>query len=84
MKAFEQVVGEQGVLGDAADEGGGERIDVEEALAREDALAEEVLVGVGDRRWCRGRRPCGRRRVRAKSEPAALSKVTLTRGCRIP
>ncbi len=45
---FEQVVAEDGVLRDPSGQGGGEGIDVVDALAGEGALPEQVLVDVGD------------------------------------
>ena len=53
VEAFEQVVRQQRVLGHAAVERRRERVDVVQALAGEDALAEQVLVDVGDGRGVR-------------------------------
>ena len=50
---FEQVVRQHGVLGHAALEHAHEGVDVVEALAREDALVEQVLVDVGHGRRVR-------------------------------
>ena len=49
VDALEEVVGQERVLGHASLDRGVEGVDVEQALAGEDALAEEVLVDVGDR-----------------------------------
>ncbi len=46
--ALDEVVGEQGVAGEAAVEDFVEGVDLEDAFACEDALAEEVLIDVGD------------------------------------
>ena len=48
VQAFEQVVRQQRVLRNRIFERRGERVDVVQALPGEDALAEQVLVGVGD------------------------------------
>ena len=61
VEPFEEVVRQQRVLGHAPLERGRERVDVVEALAGEDAFAEEILVDVGHRRRVRDRRRCGRR-----------------------
>ena len=53
VEALEEVVREERVLGDAALQRGRERVDVVEPFPREDALAEEVLVRVRDRRRVR-------------------------------
>ena len=50
VQPLEQIVGEQRVLRDRAFERRGEGVDVVEPLAGEDAFAEEILIGVGDRR----------------------------------
>src|SRR5512138_2964457 len=50
MQTFEQVVREQCVLRDGVRERGRERIDGVQALPREDAFAEYVLIGVRHRR----------------------------------
>jgi hypothetical protein len=49
VNPFEQVVREQRVLGHPAGERRAESVDVVEPLAGEDPLAEQILVGVGDR-----------------------------------
>jgi hypothetical protein len=49
IQPLEQVVGEERVLRDRALERRGERIDVVEPLAGEDAFSEEILIRVGDR-----------------------------------
>ena len=49
VQALEQVVRQQRVLRHGVFERRGERVDVVEALAGEDAFAEQILVGVGDR-----------------------------------
>ena len=49
VEPLEQVVRQQDVLRRGVLERGHERVDVVEALAGEDAFAEQVLVGVGDR-----------------------------------
>ena len=49
VQALEEVVRQEGVLGHAPLEGGHERVHVVEALAREDPLSEQVLVGVRHR-----------------------------------
>ena len=49
VKAFEEVVRQERVLGNTAVERRLERVDVVEALPREDSLAEQVLVRVRDR-----------------------------------
>ena len=46
---FDEVVGEQRVLGESAFEHAGEDVDLEDALAGERTLAEDVLVCVGNR-----------------------------------
>ena len=46
--AFEEVMAEQRVLGDPAGQRGGEGVDVIDALAGVGALAEQILVDVGD------------------------------------
>ena len=51
--AFEQVVGEDGVLGQRPAERVAERVDLVEPLARVDALAEQVHVGIGHGRGVR-------------------------------
>jgi len=53
IEALKQIVREQRVLGHAAFEGCGEGVHVIQALAGEDALAEEVLVHVRHRRGVR-------------------------------
>src|SRR5712692_596870 len=50
VQALEEIVGQEGVLGDPAFEGGYEGVHVIEALAREDPLGKQILVGVRDRR----------------------------------
>ena len=49
VEALEQVVRQERVLGHAPVERRAERVDVDQPLAGEDALAEQVLVGVRDR-----------------------------------
>ena len=49
VEPLEEVVRQERVLGHAPLERGHERVHVVEPLAGEDPLAEEVLVGVGDR-----------------------------------
>src|SRR4030042_549472 len=46
INSFEEVMGKKGVLGHAIFEGGHERVHVVEPLAREDPLAEKVLISV--------------------------------------
>ena len=53
VQPFEQVVRQQRVLRDRVLERGDEGVDVVQALAGEDAFAEQVLIGVGDRRRVR-------------------------------
>ena len=53
VEAFEQIVREQRVLGNRVLERRVERVDVVQALAGEDAFAEQVLIGVGHRRRVR-------------------------------
>ena len=48
QRAFEQIVAEHRVFGDAALQRRLHRVDVVEALAGEGALAEHVLIEVGD------------------------------------
>ena len=48
-RAFNQVVAEQRVVGEAAVEHALEHVDLEDALAGERSLAEDVLIGVGHR-----------------------------------
>jgi hypothetical protein len=76
VEAFEEVVRQQRVLGHALAERLAERVDVDQPLAGENALAEEVLVGVRDG----GRVGVDARvaRVEPREERAAGSKVTLT------
>ena len=49
VQPLEEVVREHGVLGHPSLEGGHEGVHIVEALAGEDSLAEEVLIGVRDR-----------------------------------
>ena len=49
VEPLEQIVRQQRVLRHASVERRRERVDVVEALAGEDAFAEEILVDVGDR-----------------------------------
>ena len=49
MQTFEQVVGQQSVFGNGVRKRGGEDVDVVQAFSGEDALAEQVLIGVGYR-----------------------------------
>ena len=83
MQPFEEIVRQKRVLRHRLGERRVERVDVVQALAGEDALAVEVLIGVGHRR--RVRVDTGMPGVEpAKSDPAALANVTLIRGCRMP
>src|SRR4029450_5092689 len=49
VEPFEQVVRQEGVLGDWVRQRRIERVDVEQAFTGENAFAEKVLVGVGNR-----------------------------------
>src|SRR4029450_11324676 len=49
VEPFEQVVRQEGVLGDWVRQRRIERVDVEQAFTGENAFAEKVLVGVGHR-----------------------------------
>ena len=82
-RALDEVVREQRVLGEAALEHAGEDVDLEDALARERALAEHVLVRVGDgpRVGVDPGRPRVHRRERLRREPGS---VMPTRGCMQP
>ena len=76
-----EVVREQRVLGEAAFEHAGEDVDLEDALAGERALAEDVLVGVGDRARSTGRCRSGPEYIAAKRLRREPGSVMPTRGC---
>ena len=82
--AFDQVVAEQRIAGEAAFEHGMQSVDFIDALAGEDAFAIQILVYVGDGAACRCRSRSGRSRWQPGGNAMPSCTLTPTRGCRMP